>query len=224
MTGRIIQLGHSEHQRFQLLLPWYRKGGLEPVENGQLAAHLQHCALCQAALREEDALAKAITAVPLDEQTLSVDHGWDQISRMLDAAAQPLEPLEDRRAPVWMSRGGRSIRVSPAWLGWAVAAQFVMLLGLGAVMVHQTQPARYHALSARPADAAGNVIVIFRPETSEQDLRAILRASQARLVDGPTAADAYVLHVDAAARPAVLKALQQQTQVVLAEPVDAGNR
>ena len=65
------------------------------------------------------------------------------------------------------------------------------------------------------------MIVTFRPDTSEQDLRNTLNESHARLVDGPTAADAYVLHVPAAERAAALVKLRQRANIVLAEPIDA---
>ena len=103
-----------------------------------------------------------------------------------------------------------------------VAAQFCLLLVLGVAVLRPPQPARYHALGAAPVNAAGNVVVIFRPETPEKELRQILKANDARLVGGPTEADAYLLHVPAAGRAAVLTKLRRQTQVLLAEPVDAG--
>ena len=69
---------------------------------------------------------------------------------------------------------------------------------------------------------AANVAVIFRPETPEKRLREILQASDARLVDGPTVADAYLLHVPAPDRNIALERLRRRAEVVLAEPVDQG--
>jgi superfamily II RNA helicase len=62
---------------------------------------------------------------------------------------------------------------------------------------------------------------MFRPDTTERDLRAALVADQARLVDGPTAAGAYVLSVPGARRAAILTALRRRSGVVMAEPIDA---
>ncbi|MEO6378892.1 MAG: hypothetical protein ABIO37_12770, partial [Caulobacteraceae bacterium] len=72
-----------------------------------------------------------------------------------------------------------------------------------------------------PADTAGNLVVIFRPDVSERTIRTMLRANAARMVDGPTATDAYVLHVPAASRAVVLQKLRKAADVVLAEPIDA---
>jgi hypothetical protein len=66
------------------------------------------------------------------------------------------------------------------------------------------------------------MMVMFRPNTSEQDLRRILTDADARVVDGPTSAGAYVLVVPTAVRAQTLAKLRAQTEVVLAQPIDAG--
>ena len=67
----------------------------------------------------------------------------------------------------------------------------------------------------------GNVIVVFRPDVRESEMRRLLKDNDARLVDGPTAANAYVLHIPDAERGAALARLHSDTAVVLAEPLDA---
>ena len=97
-----------------------------------------------------------------------------------------------------------------------------MALVAGASAPLSSGLAAYHALGAAPAPALGNVVVIFRPDTSERELRQTLVANHARLVDGPTAADAYVLHVPAAERAGALTRLRGRADIVLAEPIDSG--
>jgi len=104
-----------------------------------------------------------------------------------------------------------------------VAATIVLLLW-GLLTLQTNAPARYHALSAPPPNLSGNVVVIFRPDASEDRIRHALIASDARLVDGPTAADAYVLHVPAAERAQALAALRARSEIVLAEPIDPSGR
>ncbi|HWA60454.1 MAG TPA: hypothetical protein VG939_03725, partial [Caulobacteraceae bacterium] len=123
-------------------------------------------------------------------------------------------------------RLGQQWRVSAPWLRWAVAAQFAAIV-IGGTFLWQLQqkpaaPVVYHALGAAPESAAGNVVVVFRPDASERDLRQALRDTHARLVDGPTAADAYILHVTPEDRDAALLALRRKPAVVLAEAIDAG--
>ena len=63
-------------------------------------------------------------------------------------------------------------------------------------------------------------MVLFNPETSEKDVSAALLRVQARVVDGPTASGAYVLHVADDRRQQALQALRGSGRVLLAEPLD----
>jgi hypothetical protein len=80
--------------------------------------------------------------------------------------------------------------------------------------------APYHALGAAPAAVSGNAIIIFRPDTRAETINRLLKDSGARLVDGPTPANAYVLRIAAAQRSQALGRLRGDASVVLAEPLD----
>lgn len=116
----------------------------------------------------------------------------------------------------------------PAWMGWALAAQFAGLVVLTALVIHplNVRPApAYHALGAAPAAVQPNLMVIFKPQTSEAAVRETLRAAGARVVGGPTEADAWLLQTPADQRAAALVKLRGARHVALAEPVDpAGAR
>jgi anti-sigma factor RsiW len=217
MTGRIIPL-HGDHDEAQALMPWYVTGALDAADRAKVEAHLGACPECQAELRLERRLEAEVAGLTFD-----VEQGWTALRGRLD-----IGPPRRMRGGVRAWLGGalaqarRWWRASPPWLGWALAAQGAALVMVGVLAAPAVQPARYHALGAAPASAVGNVVVIFRPDTRESALRATLRASRARLVDGPTAADAYLVHVPAGERPAILATLRGQADVVLAEPVDSG--
>ena len=66
----------------------------------------------------------------------------------------------------------------------------------------------------RPVAASANAVVIFAPQTREEQLRHLLNASRAELVGGPTDADAYVLHIAATDRTAALARLRARREVV----------
>ena len=218
MTGRIIRFRGGKrqdaHLEAQMLLPWYATGRLDPDERALVEAHLSQCRQCQAELRLERRLDTEVAELPTD-----VDQAW--------AALRPRLGRRHAARGIGAAWGAgldavRGALVRPApWLGWAFAAQTAALLAVAVLAVQPLRPARYHALGAAPPPASGNVIVTFRPDTSEQDLRNTLNESHARLVDGPTAADAYVLHVPAAERAAALVKLRQRANIVLAEPIDA---
>ena len=67
-------------------------------------------------------------------------------------------------------------------------------------------------------------MVVFRPDTPEREMRRILQASGARVVDGPTATDAYLLAVPAAQAAPALARLRAERAVTLAQPLAAGAR
>ncbi len=81
-------------------------------------------------------------------------------------------------------------------------------------------PALYRTLGAAPGSApAGSIAVVFDPATAEADLRRILREAGARIVDGPTQANAYVLDVPARRQEQALRALRAERATVLVEPL-----
>jgi hypothetical protein len=60
-------------------------------------------------------------------------------------------------------------------------------------------------------------VVVFDPATPDADLRRILRDEGARIVDGPTQANAYVLDVPAQRRDQALQDLRAQRAAVMVE-------
>jgi hypothetical protein len=109
----------------------------------------------------------------------------------------------------------------PSWLRWAVAAQCVLIVGLAALLMRPQPAAEYHVLGAGAASGA-NLVVVFQPNTSERELRGLLQAQNARVIDGPTVTDAYLLSVPTERRAQALQALRGASAVKLAEPLDGG--
>jgi outer membrane lipopolysaccharide assembly protein LptE/RlpB len=60
-------------------------------------------------------------------------------------------------------------------------------------------------------------VVVADPTTTEAELRRILRAAGARIVDGPTQANAYVLEVPAQRQEQAMRALRAEHALVLVE-------
>jgi Putative zinc-finger len=208
--GYIIHMRGDSHRQTQALLPWYSNGTLDPDEVALVEAHLAQCSECQADLVSSRELGQQISRL-----SMNADHSLQEL-RERTASARPRQSA----APV--SFLGRPISV-----GWALAAQ----LAVAVLIVTMTLPGRlapversYHGLGSAPATQTGNVLVVFRPDASERDLRNSLMRSKARLVDGPTAGGAYLLRVETDGRDAALKQLRAAPDVVLAEPIDAGGR
>ena len=209
----------EEHRDAQELLAWYVTGKLEADEQARVGAHLAGCAECQRDLAFQRKLEAGIAAMPVD-----VEQGWARLRELAEADEAQAEPAPAKRA----ARFGRQ---GVGYLGWGIAASLAVALGATLMPTAATQLAQneagggtYHALGAAPTAAPGNMIVIFRPDVTEAEMRDALRAANARLVDGPTAADAYVLTTPAAQRSAALALLKARHEIVLAEPMDAAAR
>jgi anti-sigma factor RsiW len=201
----IIRLNDDPHRQTQQLLAWYVTGTLDREETALVEQHLDGCAECREDLATEAVLAREIKALPGD-----ADQGWAALKAGIDASQSgAATPAMRRRAPARWSLAGAA--------GFAIAASV-------ATFVLMRPPVLYRTLAAPPGAVAGNLVVIFKPESPEVALRTMLVRDGARIVDGPTAAGAYVLHVAEDQRAAVLARLKSDRDISLAEPIDGDAR
>ena len=206
----VIRLHGDPHAQVQRLLPWYVNGSLEGDELAQVETHLAGCPECREDLEAEQAMARQVRTLPSD-----VERGWEALKARVEGSGPSVRrnagrPLFGRRIP----------------MGWALAAQAASLAILIPMLVFafaRPQPL-YRTLGSAPSAASGNLVVIFKPDSTEQTLRTILMQNHARIVDGPTSTDAYVLHVASGQRAAVLARLKGDRSVSLAEPIDGDAR
>lgn len=208
----IFPLRPSEHDTVQELLPWYVNGTLDAEEVARVEAHLGGCAECREELAFDRRLAQGVAALPL-----TVDDSWQTMVRRLD---------EKRPTNVVEGPFGLLRRRVP--MGWAVGGSLAASVALAVLFVglQPDQPAEqtYRALGSAAAASEGQVVVLFKPDTTEQQMRVILSAQGARLVDGPTAAGAYVLRFDRGNADDAIAQLRESSQIVLAEPISADGR
>jgi hypothetical protein len=205
--AEIFPLRPSEHDAVQKLLPWFVNGTLDSHESARVEGHLAECEECREDFAGERRLAHEVAALPLN-----ADDGWKAMRlRLADEG-----PVRGGLAPARLA--GRRVP-----LGWAMVGSLAASLAIAAVMTSfrptGASQQTYHTLGSAASDAQGQVVVLFKPDTTEQQMRVILSAQSARLVDGPTAAGAYVLHLEDADAAAAIQALRQSQQVVLAEPL-----
>lgn len=191
--GRIIHLFGDRHRDALRLLPWYVTGQLDHAERELVDSHLAGCAACRTELGAEQRLRTAVSTLPVDLDTV-----W----------------VEDHRTHIQPRRFG------PVALGWFLAGQCAIALLFLAVTPPPQEDALYRGLGSA-AEAPGSMIIMFRPEASEQSIRDTLIKSGTRIVDGPTAAGAYVLSIPADNQSSVLQELRMAPAVLLAQPMDA---
>ena len=210
--GHVIPLHGERHTAVSLLLPWYATGRIDAADRAMVEAHLAQCAECEAELRVERAIASRAA-----EHAPETDQNWAALLPQLRGAAPParkmrvpvVSHLPEKRRWAWAQAG----------LGWAIAAQLMLVLLLGDRLAPGARGALYHALGSSPTGRTANVLVMFKPETRELRLRAALRASGATLVGGPTEADAYLLSVPSPRRDMALSRLRSDPSVTLAVPI-----
>jgi anti-sigma factor RsiW len=194
----VINLRERPHHPAQCLLPWYLNGTLDETDAALVEAHLADCGECRAELDGEVALAAGVAGLSVDQT----------VGRLAPAADRP-----ERSAATFLRR-----RVP---LGWALAAQAAAAFLVAIFLPGETdrQGEVYHALGSETRTDAGNVIVLFAPETRERAVRKTLSEAGARVVDGPTASGAYVLRVPRERKAAALERLRADPGVTLAEPI-----
>ena len=226
MNGRILRLGGDEHDIVQLLLPWVDGGHLDAAEAARVAAHLSGCARCQADLawqrRLKELAAQAPAAVDVSGASTDVDRGWAALRGRLDTRAPVAAEVRGRSS----IRPPRAARPALPWWGglrWLVALQSTVIVGLAALAVMMLpRDDAYRALGSANRAGDASIIVVFRPDASELQIRQALRDSDVRLVDGPTVTGAYLLSAAPTQHAAALERLRHQSAVLRVESLEAG--
>ncbi len=199
------------HQEAEELLPWYTTGRLDIADRARIESHLAACARCQRQLKAEHRLVEEFRTISPE-----VDLGW---ARLRDRIESP-----GRKRLSWFTKAIADLRQLSRPAAAALLTVVVAItVSVTALMTSMDQPS-YRALGSPDSSGSANVIVIFRADTTEADMRNALRTSGASLVGGPTSADAYLLHVQPQARLSALERLRANDDVTLAEPIDGAGR
>ena len=200
------------HDRAEELLPWYATGQLDAEDVATVERHLSSCAHCRRQLAIEHRMAKEFAHLSPE-----ADAGWARLRHRLEPRPRKV------RQRVWGTarRGAADLLQTfsrPAIATLAVA-QLAFVILVGSLALSLGRPT-YRALGSAPPPPSANVVAIFRADTTEAQLRDLLKANGASLVDGPTDADAYLMRVPASSRAAVVARLKADRHVVMAEPID----
>lgn len=222
----------ASHEGAWELLPWYANGTLGGAEREAVEAHLAGCPEC----REELARCRTLAAEVRASAVAPSPHPAQLagLLRRIDAAeaagagstggAGARQPRRRGAAGV-LARTPRAVR----WLLLAQAAALLALL-LAVAALARRPAAEFRTLSDPAAAAApvGQVRVVFAPEATEAELRALLLTVRGELAGGPSPLGAYVVSLpagpDAEPLPVVLAHLRAHPRVRFAEPVAGAAR
>ena len=219
MSGQIVHLEPDPHVAVQRLLPWYLTGRLETAEHDAVETHLAQCPECRAELETER---QWQLLQPGHGAQVDVEDGWARMRARLGGdvaprpAATPVAPRSRRRGwlpPAWPRLPARAW-AAPALLSAALVA------AIGVTLRPAPPVGDYHALAA-PAETGATAVVRFRPDATEAQIRHGLKDSGARLVDGPTVSDAYVVRLPREHYAAALDKLRKEPGVALVEALES---
>jgi hypothetical protein len=215
MNGRIVAINDSIHEQVQKLLPWFVVDTLAGEDLELVNQHLNVCAECQADFAWQ---CKLQATPPVGAVDLDADRAFAKLRRRLDET-----PDGAGRRAAAPSAGFFGLGNRP-WMQWALAAQLLVITGLAVLLATPYgNVAAYRALGANQ-DTRGNMVVVFRPETPERELRRILQDAGARIVDGPTVTDAYLLSVPGEKLTGTLHDLRANAAVIVAESLRSTDR
>jgi hypothetical protein len=213
------QMGERVHERTWGLLPWYVNGTLSAAEQQLVETHVGSCPRCQ----EELEHCRTMSATLLAAEDSAPSPHPVQLARLL-------EKIEALEAPA----AQRSLR-GARWFGpqqplrWVVAAQLVLLLGLGAMFLHRPavtrSGGRYVTLSQRQEIPHGAELrMVFADAATAGQIRDLLLRVGGHVTDGPSPVGAYTVQIVPGANhkdplDLVVAYLRAQPIVRFAQPV-----
>lgn len=197
----------ASHQEAEELLPWYATGQLKADEQALVERHLASCADCRTQLGFDRRMVGEFAAMSPE-----VDSGWARLRQRLEPRQSLAQKILRDAEALWQAL--RRPPVAALALG-----QLAFVVVAASVLLSLSRPS-YHALGSAPPPASANVIVMFRADTTESQLRELLRTNGASLVGGPTSTDAYLLRVPEVSREEALAALRADAHVAMAQPID----
>jgi anti-sigma factor RsiW len=207
LKARILPLETAEHSHVELMLPWYVNETLDTPEREQVEAHIGHCERCQADVAFQTRLRGLSGMLPVPND---VALGWNAIRGRIGqkTAAAAHKVNASHRLRWWQ-------------LAWGIQGTLNVGLAIALAAV-ALRPEPYRTLGTGPSTAAANALVVFKPTTTEAQIRAALRAGDARLVGGPTVTDFYLVQI-ASPDPGALKRLRAQPGVSQVESLVGGS-
>jgi hypothetical protein len=203
------------------LLSWYVNGTLTGQERDRVEAALREDPRAKSLLDWEKSLREAVKNDPALD--IEEDRGLALVMQRIRAEAKSAAPAA-RKAKSSTSATSRVLD----WFRWSPA--LAMACGIVAVqfgvIVHMYQTrggeeSAYSGLRTVGGKRSESFLrVTFKPESTENDLRTLLRSLNAEIVSGPSQLGDYYLVVKADAVQSTLTTLQSSAHVESAEIVN----
>jgi anti-sigma factor RsiW len=212
---------NAEHDAVIELLPWYVTGTLNPTELKLVNQHLPDCLECQQEIALYRQIDKANSAnnqaqswQPSPAQFSSLLQSIDELEKKNEATKTQAQP--HKRTPIWSTW----LKSTPKPIFWfmsleTVALAALVLLVVGRLPQHPEQ--LYKTLSNEQPAISENLAhlhIVFTEDITEREIRSLLEAEHAQIVQGPSILGVYTLQLSADGT----KNLQQTINGIRASP------
>jgi hypothetical protein len=163
------------HEQALELLPWFVNGTLTDVERAGVERHVRNCLPCRVALQEQHQLAGLLKQQPT--VPLSAEVGFERLLAEIDAARRPQREVRTRRL-------ARFAAITALAASLALAA---WLLTVGS----DTRREATFVTTSQPGDADVGLDIVFAPQVSEAELRALIQGIDGVITGGPSEIGRY---------------------------------
>jgi anti-sigma factor RsiW len=213
--GRIVELLRPPHRAAEALMPWRLNGTLTPTEKRRLDAHLHECEPCRVEFERQRNLGTLYREAAAAGPDADSQNAFARLAARLDAEAPP--PAR-RAVPTF------ALRLVTALQFCAIAALiWTLWLVRPDIVGSDEATATYRGLAATASTTRADAVVFFADDAAEVEIRRVLRQTAARIVDGPTAAGAYLLQFKRGASDSTVAELRRERIVVRVESLSAGD-
>ena len=111
--------------------------------------------------------------------------------------------------------------LTPAWAKVTIAAQLTLLLGVLAIFSFRDGAATDKGFITAAGDGKGDFRVMFNPNSTEADIRALLQQYNLTIVDGPSAINLYTLDaVENADKNSLQSLLSENSAINFVQPME----
>lgn len=218
---------YLSHDEVWALLPWHANGSLDQAEADRLNHHLRDCLVCRRELAAQQTLAIGMQHAPPLE--MSMKPSFDRLMSRIQAEATLKNEVDGMEQAsiisVWRER--LLDFLAPKRMAVALAS-LALLLTVAWLLPEISVPSgnQYHTV-ANPGSGAqytrNDIRVVFADPRGEQAIGILLKAIDARIVDGPNAVGAYTIRIAEGEGSELtvfeaIRQLRESKQVVLAEP------
>ncbi|MFZ6733891.1 zf-HC2 domain-containing protein [Undibacterium sp. Ji42W] len=220
-TNQLHPHDEAAHSQVQDLLPWYVVNTLQPDEQQLVRAHLQTCTGCQDDLQWQQ---KLKAGEPAASTVPNVDRALARLLPRLDKQVQSTSAKHSNNFLArLLSMFKREDKTATRWGMAVMVTQTAVIVGLVALMALPKQDDSSYRVLGNGERSSGNIVVVFKPETTVKDIQRIMSINDARIIDGPTVTNAYLLNVDDARLAQSIKELRSEAGIELVESLGSGD-